>query len=81
MRLLDYRFGPPERSGDQGRLGQPIFSVRQVLMLPGAVVYCASLLIPKPIGAFIGAIGCAMIDLAWGMRPRWDFKDQMELRK
>jgi len=80
-RLLDYRFGPRERSGDHGNRGQPTFSVRQVLMLPAAFVYCGSLLVPSPAGPFIGAIACAMIDMAWGSRPRWDLKDQMELRR
>lgn len=80
-RLLDCRFGPLEQNGDQGRRGQPMFSVRQVLMLPAVLVYCVSLLVPRTTGAFIGATACAMIDMTWGRRPRWDFKDQMELRK
>lgn len=81
QRILDYRFGPVERSGDQGQRGRPVLSVRQVLMLPAALVFCVSLLVPRPFGAFIGAIACAAIDMIWGIRPRWDFKDQMELRK
>jgi hypothetical protein len=80
-RLLDYRFGPLEKSGDHGQRGVPAFCARQVLMLPAMSVYVVSLLLPKPLGAFIGAIACAAIDMAWGQRPRWDFKDQMELRK
>lgn len=96
-RLLDYRFGPRERSGDQGKRGTPMFSVRQVLMLPAIPVFGIAMLVAAPrclgageraqkwhtpfivAGAFFGAIACAMIDVVWGVRPRWDFKDQCSL--
>lgn len=49
MGWLDYRFGPKERSGDQGRAGQPMFSVRQVFLLPLLILFCMSIVVALPL--------------------------------